>query len=62
MNFVLIMFITSILMISIGYAKQMKPSCDKGLEIKYVPRTVFDEISQGKAFTEMDGDDNLLAE
>jgi hypothetical protein len=49
-------------MISIGYAKQMKPSCDKGLEIKYVPRTVFDEISQGKAFTEMDGDDNLLAE
>jgi len=41
-----------ILLITAGYSKQMKPSCDKGLEVKYVPRTVYDDIMQGKAYTE----------
>ena len=52
MKLSLIFLILGILLITAGYAKQMKPSCDKGLEVKYVPRTVYDDIMQGKAFTE----------
>ena len=52
MRFNLILFIIGILFITAGYAKQMKPSCDKGIEVKYVPRTVYDEMMQGKAYTE----------
>ena len=48
----LIFLIMGILFITAGYAKQMKPSCDKGIEVKYLPRTVYDEMMQGKAFTE----------
>ena len=48
----LIFLIMGILFITAGYAKQMKPSCDKGIEVKYVPRTVYDEMMQGKAYTE----------
>jgi hypothetical protein len=54
MKFHFILFIVGVLFITIGYAKQMKPSCDKGVEVRFVPRNVFDEISQGKAYTERD--------
>jgi|MDTC01.1.fsa_nt_gb hypothetical protein len=52
MKFHFILFIMGVLFITAGYAKQMKPSCDKGVEVRFVPRTVFDEISQGKSYTE----------
>tara|TARA_Y100000389_G_scaffold687_1_gene701 strand:+ start:251 stop:439 length:189 start_codon:yes stop_codon:yes gene_type:complete len=52
MKISLVFLIMGILFITAGYAKQMKPSCAKGLEVKYVPRTVYDEIMQGKAYTE----------
>ena len=54
MKFHFILFIVGVLFITAGYAKQMKPSCDKGVEVKFVPRTVFDEIQQGTAYTETD--------
>ena len=54
MKFHFILFVVGILFITAGYAKQMKPSCQKGVEVRFVPRTVYDEISQGKAFTESD--------
>ena len=40
------------LFITAGYAHQMKPSCEKGIDIKYVPRNVYDEIMQGKPYSE----------
>jgi len=54
MKFHFILFIVGILFITAGYAKQMKPSCDKGVEVKFVPRAVFDEIRQETAYTETD--------
>jgi len=48
----LLLFILGTLLITAGYAKQMKPPCSQGIEVKYVPRTVYDEIMQGKAYTE----------
>jgi|TARA_Y100000389_G_C17305122_1_gene434980 hypothetical protein len=54
MKFHFILFVIGVLFITAGYAKQMKPSCSKGVEVRFVPRTVYDEISQGKAFTESD--------
>jgi hypothetical protein len=48
----LIIFIIGILFIVTGYAHQMSPSCEKGIDVKFVPRDVFDEISRSKPFTE----------
>ena len=33
-----------ILFITHGYAHQMRPSCEKGVEVKYVPRDVYDGV------------------
>ena len=52
MKISLFLFILGLLSITSGYAKQMKPSCDKGLEVKYIPRTVYDQMMTGKAYTE----------
>ena len=55
MRFHLLLFILGFLMITAGYAKQNIPSCGSdSIRVKFVPRTVFDEISQEKAFTELD--------
>lgn len=55
MRFHLLLFILGFLMITAGYAKQNIPSCGSdSVRVKFVPRTVFDEISQEKAFTELD--------
>ena len=51
-NIGLIILITGILFITAGYAHQVRPSCEKGVEIKYVPRDVYDEIMQGKPYSE----------
>ena len=48
----LLLFILGTLLITAGYAKQMKPPCSQGIEVKYVPRTVYDEIMQVTAYTE----------
>ena len=47
-----IIFIVGILFIVNGYAQQMSPSCDKGVDVKFVPRDIFDEISRSKPYTE----------
>lgn len=52
MKLSLILFITGTLLITAGYAKQMKPSCEKGIEVKYVPRNVFDQLEQSKPYSE----------
>ena len=52
MKFHFIVFVVGILFITAGYAKQMKPSCSQGVEIRFVPRNVYDEIMQGKPYSE----------
>jgi hypothetical protein len=52
MKISLIIFIVGVLFMTAGYAHQMKPSCEKGIEIKYVPRNVYDEIMQSKPYSE----------
>tara|TARA_B100000427_G_C15478690_1_gene581906 strand:- start:952 stop:1110 length:159 start_codon:yes stop_codon:yes gene_type:complete len=52
MKIALLLFILGILLITAGYAQQMKPSCEKGIEVKYVPRNVFDQLEQSKPYSE----------
>jgi hypothetical protein len=52
MKLALMLFITGTLLITAGYAKQMKPSCEKGIEVKYVPRNVYDQLEQSKPYSE----------
>ncbi len=52
MKITLILFVLGILLITAGYSQQMSPSCDKGIEVKYVPRDVFDELERSKPYTE----------
>ena len=52
MKISLILFILGILLTTAGYAHQMKPSCEKGIEVKYVPRDVFDELESSRPYTE----------
>ena len=48
MRISLLLFIMGILFITAGYAHQVKPSCSKGIDIKFVPRDVYDEIMLNK--------------
>lgn len=52
MNVTLIVFITGILLITAGYAQQLKPSCENGIEVKYLPRNVFDQLEESKPYSE----------
>ena len=46
----LMLFIMGVLFISMGLGEQMKPSCEKGEVVKFVPRNVFDEYNQDKPY------------
>jgi|TARA_Y100001958_G_C21248511_1_gene581356 hypothetical protein len=52
MKLSLILFITGMLLITAGYAQQMKPTCEKGIEVKYIPRNVYDQIEESKPYSE----------
>ena len=52
MKISLLLFIIGVLLITAGYANQLKPSCDQGIEVKYVPRDVFDELESSRPYTE----------
>ena len=41
-----------LLLITAGYAQQMRPSCEKGIEVKYVPRNVFDQLEESNLYSE----------
>jgi len=44
MNLSLLLFTLGIILISIGYAHQKSPLCSQGVDIRIVPRNVYDEI------------------
>jgi len=52
MKISLLLFILGILLITAGYAHQMKPSCETGVEVKFVPRDVYDELESSRPYTE----------
>ena len=52
MKISLLLFTLGTLLIIARYAQQMAPSCDKGIEVKYVPRNIFDELERSKPYTE----------
>ena len=52
MKITLILFVMGMLLITAGYAQQMKPSCEKGIEVKYIPRNVFDQLEESKPYAE----------
>ena len=45
MNFSLILFIIGMIFIIIGYAHQVSPERLEGREIEFVPRNVYDNLS-----------------
>jgi|TARA_B110000046_G_C12607590_1_gene239479 hypothetical protein len=44
MRLALILFILGIMMITAGFVNQVAPKCKEGVEIRIVPRSVYDEI------------------
>lgn len=44
MRLSLLLFVLGILFVLAGYLNQIKPSCEKGVDIKIVPRNVYDQI------------------
>tara|TARA_Y100000817_G_C16427437_1_gene354782 strand:- start:23 stop:181 length:159 start_codon:yes stop_codon:yes gene_type:complete len=52
MKISLLLFVIGILLMIAGYAKQMAPSCEKGIEVKYLPRYVYDELESSKPYSE----------
>jgi hypothetical protein len=51
MKLTFLLFTMGILLITAGYAKQLKPSCKKGIEIKYLPRNVYDQLEESKPYS-----------
>ena len=44
MRLSLLLFIIGILFVTAGYAQSMKPECERGSEVRIVPRNVYDQI------------------
>lgn len=44
MRLAFILFILGIMMITAGFVNQVAPKCKEGVEIRIVPRSVYDEI------------------
>ncbi len=49
----LIIFLIGIIMITAGYTNQISPQCNKNLQVKIVPRDVYDEILLNKELTNL---------
>ena len=52
MKLTLIIFVVGMLLITAGYAQQLKPSCEKGIEVKYLPINVYDQLEESKPYSE----------
>jgi hypothetical protein len=52
MNIALILFTIGIIMIVAGYTNQVSPHCNQDVQIKIVPRNVYDEILNNQEMTD----------
>ena len=44
MRLSLLLFVIGILLVLSGYVNQVKPPCEKGVDVRIVPRNVYDQI------------------
>jgi len=44
MRLSLLLFIIGVLFVTAGYAQSMSPECERGSEVRIVPRNVYDQI------------------
>tara|TARA_B100000214_G_scaffold375377_1_gene361446 strand:- start:3103 stop:3252 length:150 start_codon:yes stop_codon:yes gene_type:complete len=44
MRFDLLVLIVALIFITMGYAKQLNPRCTDNVEVKYVPRELYDNL------------------
>jgi len=52
MNIALILFTLGIIMITAGYINQVSPHCNPDIQVKVVPRDVYDEILHNQELTD----------
>tara|TARA_A100000164_G_C21552345_1_gene605670 strand:- start:73 stop:252 length:180 start_codon:yes stop_codon:yes gene_type:complete len=52
MNISLLLFTLGILMIVAGYTNQISPKCNDGVNVRIVPRNVYDEILHNQELTD----------
>ena len=52
MNIALILFTIGIIMVVAGYTSQISPHCNADVQVKVVPRTVYDEILHNQELTD----------
>lgn len=50
MRYDLLLLVISILFIGIGYANEVSPKCNDKVEIKYVPMSVYDQLTMDKPY------------
>lgn len=59
MNIALVLFTLGIIFIVAGYTNQVSPKCNQELQVKVVPRPVYDEILKNQELTNQIYIDNL---
>ena len=59
MNIALVLFTLGIIFIVAGYTNQVSPKCNQELQVKVVPRPVYDEILKNQELTNEIYIDNL---
>ena len=52
MNVALILFVLGVMMVVAGFTNQISPTCNSGVEVKIVPRGVYDEILRNQDLTD----------
>jgi hypothetical protein len=52
MNLALILFTLGTIMIASGYTNQISPKCNQDVQVKIVPRRVYDEILMNQELTD----------
>jgi hypothetical protein len=52
MNVALLLFALGIIMVVAGYTNQISPHCNQGINVKIVPRKVYDEILNNQELTD----------
>ena len=52
MNLSLVLFTLGVIMITTGYTNQISPQCNQDVQVKIVPRRVYEEILMDQELTD----------
>ena len=50
-NLSMLLFFLGFSFIVIGYSQEIKPNCEKGVDIRILPRNVYDEIIENSVLS-----------